>query len=125
MTVQEAATISDILARIAALRAMRALARETGDEAKAIELSNEIGRLTQDARKAQQAQRQEATPLSIEGYNVRTGTRYRISPKLPTQVEYQMPSLRWQVVQVCRTPDEARALLAKLASEGEQEAPRD
>lgn len=59
--------------------------------------------------------------MSLEGYNVRTGTRYRISPKLPAQVEWQMPSGRWQIVQVCATPAEARALVAKLAAETKQE----
>lgn len=57
----------------------------------------------------------------IERYNLATSTRYRVNPKLPAQVEWQMPSGRWQIVQVCRTPAEARALLARLVAETKQE----
>lgn len=58
MTEQQA----DIRARITALRAMRQLAREHGDSDKVVELTNEMGKLTQDARKLQQKQRgQEAS----------------------------------------------------------------
>lgn len=53
-------TLADLAARITALRAMRALAREHGDEAKAIELSNEIYQLCEQQRRAKRAQQQEA-----------------------------------------------------------------
>ncbi len=56
MTEQQA----DIRARIAALRAMRQLARQHGDSDKVIELTNEMGKLTQDARKLQ---REEQEPM--------------------------------------------------------------
>lgn len=55
MTEQQA----DIRARIAALRAMRQLARQHGDGDKAIELSNEIYELWEQQRRAKRAQQQE------------------------------------------------------------------
>ncbi len=58
--------------------------------------------------------------MSIERWSLTTSTRYRVNPKLPAQVEWQMPSGRWQIVQVCATPAEARALLAKLAAEKQE-----
>lgn len=60
----------------------------------------------------------------LERYNLQTSVRYRVNPKLPCSVEYQLPSLRWQQIQLCKTPDEARALLAKLTAEQKQEARR-
>lgn len=53
-------TLADTAARITALRAMRQLARETGDAAKAIEFSNEIYELCEQQRRAKRAQQQEA-----------------------------------------------------------------
>lgn len=53
----------------------------------------------------------------IERWNLGTSTRYRVNPKLPCSVEYQLPSLRWQQIELCKTPDAARALLAKLTAE--------
>lgn len=58
--------------------------------------------------------------MSIERWNLGTSTRYRVNPKLPSQVEWQMPSGRWQIVQACRTPAEARALVAKLAADTQE-----
>lgn len=55
MTEQQA----DIRARITALRAQRKLARFYGDEARAIELSNEIYELCEQQRRAKRAQQQE------------------------------------------------------------------
>lgn len=63
--------------------------------------------------------------MSLEGYNLQTSVRYRVNPKLPCSVEYQLPSLRWQQIELCKTPEAARALLAKLTAEPQQEAHRD
>lgn len=55
-------TLADIRARITAIRAMRALARQHGDGDKAIELSNEIYRLNELEQKIHREQERAGTP---------------------------------------------------------------
>lgn len=43
------------------------------------------------------------------------GTEYRQNPKNPCAVEKRLPTGRWEVVKVCDTPTDARALLFQLA----------